>query len=207
MPKLKPETQTARREHILNAAQLCFARAGFHRTTMHDICREASVSPGAIYVYFDGKEALIAGLCERDRKEFADRVEALEAAPDFLSALATIGQHYFVDEPAHRRLFVVEMSVEATRNKRIAEIFHSVDRFCQERFVALFERLKREGRIAPKVDIKTLAAVFNVMGDGLFWRRAVHPDFQAGDVLPTMLAMLEALICPVPTGPQASHGP
>jgi len=32
------------------------------------ICREAGVSPGALYVYFDSKEALIAGICERDRQ-------------------------------------------------------------------------------------------------------------------------------------------
>ena len=63
MPKLKPDTQRARREHILDAAEHCFARAGFHRTTMQDICKEAGVSPGALYVYFDSKEALIAGIC------------------------------------------------------------------------------------------------------------------------------------------------
>lgn len=73
MPKLKPDTQRARREHILDAAGACFARQGFHRTTIQDICREAVLSPGALYIYFDSKEALIAGLCERDRNEFAQR--------------------------------------------------------------------------------------------------------------------------------------
>ena len=43
---------------------------------MHDICREAGVSPGALYVYFDSKEALIAGICERDRAEFAERLDS-----------------------------------------------------------------------------------------------------------------------------------
>ena len=77
MPKLKPDTQRARRQHILDAAERCFGRDGFHRTTMHDICREAGVSPGALYVYFDSKEALIAGIAERDRAEFAERFDSL----------------------------------------------------------------------------------------------------------------------------------
>ena len=56
MPKLKPDTQRARREHILDAAEVCFARAGFHRTTMQDICKEALISPGALYVYFTSRK-------------------------------------------------------------------------------------------------------------------------------------------------------
>ena len=67
MPRLKPETQAARRAHILDAAERCFARTGFHATTMNDICREAVVSAGALYIYFASKEELIAGLCERER--------------------------------------------------------------------------------------------------------------------------------------------
>src|SRR5687768_8758848 len=53
MPKLKPDVQRARSEHILDAAERCFVRAGFHRTSIHDICKEAAISPGALYVYFD----------------------------------------------------------------------------------------------------------------------------------------------------------
>src|SRR5690606_36698159 len=44
MAKLSPETLRERSDHILDAAERCFARAGFHRTTMQDICREAEVS-------------------------------------------------------------------------------------------------------------------------------------------------------------------
>src|SRR4029453_15843619 len=118
MPKLKPDTQRARREHILEAAELCFARAGFHRTTMQDICKEAAISPGALYVYFDSKEALIAGICERDRAEFAEHFAALAAAPDFLAALAALGEEYFVNQPAHKRRMCVEIGLESTRNAR-----------------------------------------------------------------------------------------
>ncbi|MFN0218768.1 MAG: TetR/AcrR family transcriptional regulator [Hyphomicrobium sp.] len=197
MPKLKPDTQRARRENILDASLKCFARSGFHATTMQDICREAEVSPGALYVYFDSKEALIAGLCERDRAEFAERFAKLSATPDFLEALTAIGEHYFVDEPAEKQRFVIEMGIEATRNPRIAEIFLSVDRYCRDSFEALFQRLKDEGRINPHVDIPTLAKVFHVIGDGMFWRRAIEPEFNARAVLPVIVELVGTLLNPV----------
>lgn len=204
MPKLKPDTQRARREHILDAAFTCFARGGFHATTMQAICKEAGVSPGALYVYFDSKEALIEGLCERDRAEFAERFASLAAAPDFLDALQAIGEHYFVDEGPEKQQFVIEMGVEATRNPRIAEIFMRVDKFCCDSFEALFQRLKDEGRIAPNVDIPTLAKVFNVIGDGMFWRRAIEPTINMRVILPVLIELIGTLLNPVEAPAQAA---
>lgn len=199
MPKLRPDTQRARRENILDAALQCFARGGFHATTMQHICKEASVSPGAVYVYFASKEDLIAGLCERDRNEFAERFAHVADAPDFLEALRGIGEHYFVDESPDRQRFVIEMGVESTRNPRIAEIFMKVDRFCCDSFQSLFQRLKDEGRINPRVDVPTLAKVFNVIGDGMFWRRAIEPNFNAREVLPVITELVGTLLNPVDT--------
>lgn len=197
MPKLKPDTQRARRENILDAALRCFARGGFHATTMQDICKEAAVSPGAVYVYFASKEDLIAGLCERDRSEFAERFALVSSAPDFLDALRQIGEHYFVDENCDRQRFVIEMGIEATRNPRISEIFMTVDQFCFDSFKSLFQRLKDEGRIAPVIDIETLAKVFNVIGDGMFWRRAIEPGFNARVVLPVLIELVGSLLNPI----------
>ena len=62
MPKVTEEHVDARRRQILSAALRCFARQGFHRTTMQDIFREAGLSPGAVYSYFAGKDELIAAI-------------------------------------------------------------------------------------------------------------------------------------------------
>ena len=201
MPRLRASTQQARRDNILDAALVCFARGGFHTTTMLDICREADVSPGAVYVYFASKEDLIAGLCERDRNEFTERFAVLASAPNFLEALQAIGRHYFVEESPDRPRFVIEMGIESTRNPRIAEIFMSVDKFCCDSFEALFQRLKDEGRIAPRIDIPTLAKVFNVLGDGMFWRRAIEPGFDAAAILPVITELVGSLLNPVQVGP------
>jgi len=204
MPKLKPDVQRARREHILEAAEKCFAHAGFHRTSIQDICREASVSPGALYVYFDSKEALIAGISERDRSEFADRLATLYAAPDFLRALKELGEHYFVHEPAYRRRMCIEIGLESTRNPRVGEIFQEVDGFIISSFEKLFQRLKDEGRIAPALEIPMLAKVFSVIGDGLFWRRAVDPGFDGETLVPAVMQVVATLLNPVSPEPASS---
>jgi TetR/AcrR family transcriptional regulator, repressor for uid operon len=197
MPKLKPDIQRARREHILDAAERCFGRAGFHRTTMHDICREAGVSPGALYVYFDSKEALIAGISERDRAEFAERFDQLAAAPDLLEALRALGEQCFLEEPARSHLMCIEIGLESTRNPRIGEIFQRIDRYIADSFEKLFAKLQAEGRIAPALDIPTTTKAFMVVADGMFWRRAVDPAFNAGAVMPAVLQLIRALLNPV----------
>jgi AcrR family transcriptional regulator len=62
MPRLMDATRAARRERILRAAVVCFARRGYHQTTMEDITAAAGIAKGAPYVYFDGKEAVFLAL-------------------------------------------------------------------------------------------------------------------------------------------------
>lgn len=198
MAKLSPETLRERSDHILDAAGRCFARTGFHRTTMQDICREAAVSPGALYLYFSSKEALIAGICERERAEFADRFAQITGAPDFMEALGTLGRRFLVEDPPHRRILCIEVGLEATRNPKVGEIQKGVEDFINGCFRDLFVKLKAEGRIAPIYDIDTVVEAFMTLADGMLWRRAVHEDFDADIVLPPLLDAVGALLRPVP---------
>jgi TetR/AcrR family transcriptional regulator, repressor for uid operon len=206
VPKLKPDTQIARREHILDSAELCFARAGFHRTTMADICRDAHVSPGALYVYFASKEELIAGITERDRSKLAAQLRDVAKAPDLLAALSQLGEHYTVEEPRHKQQLVIEIGCQSMREGQVGEIFRSCDRFVLEQFEALFARAQAEGKIAPALDSKTLAQAIAVIGDGLFWRRAVDPAFDAKAIVPVVTAMIAGLLNPVANLSEPSTG-
>lgn len=59
-----PKTVEDRREQILDAAIRVFARKGFSRATNKDIAREANITAGLIYHYFDSKEALLQKIIE-----------------------------------------------------------------------------------------------------------------------------------------------
>jgi TetR/AcrR family transcriptional repressor of uid operon len=80
MPKIAEETRAARREQIIAAALACFARAGYHATTMADVAAQAGVSKGTPYLYFQSKEALFIALHEEWDCGLADRVSAAIAA-------------------------------------------------------------------------------------------------------------------------------
>lgn len=197
MPKLRPETLAARREHILDAAERCFARSGFHRTTMAEICAEAGISAGALYVHFPSKEALIAGSAERDRLHLTDQFAAVAKAPDIASALTSIAEYYAADEPRYKRILGAEVGLEATRDENVSEIYGSVESFVMQSLTELVERAKEEGRIAPDLDSATIAELLSVLGEGLMWRRAVAPGFDAKPLLPAINSIVEMLLKPV----------
>ncbi len=76
---------------ILAAAERCFVRSGFHQTSMQEICAEAGMSPGNLYRYFPSKEALIAGISERNRTEAAAELSAVSRCFELLCGLGAAG--------------------------------------------------------------------------------------------------------------------
>jgi len=52
--QLSPEKQG----YILNAATSVFAKEGYHYASISNICKEAGISNGALYKYFENKESL-----------------------------------------------------------------------------------------------------------------------------------------------------
>ena len=65
----------SRRNQILDAAQRCFKKQGFHKTTLRDIAQEFGMSAGHIYNYFSNKEAIIEALVELRTQEFLDMID------------------------------------------------------------------------------------------------------------------------------------
>ena len=64
MPQVSAEYRQARREQILAAARRCFARNGFHQTSMDDLLAEAGLSAGGLYRYFRSKDEIIAAIAQ-----------------------------------------------------------------------------------------------------------------------------------------------
>jgi AcrR family transcriptional regulator len=59
-----PKVVEDRRDQIIDAAMLVFAQKGFTRATNKDIAREAGITAGLIYYYFESKEDLLKAIIE-----------------------------------------------------------------------------------------------------------------------------------------------
>ncbi len=92
-PRLAAGQDPAKRDQILDGANQVFTRMGFDAAGMADITREAGVSKGTIYVYFDGKDELFEALMDRERERmFGDIAAALEVPGHTVDRLRTYGQ-------------------------------------------------------------------------------------------------------------------
>jgi TetR/AcrR family transcriptional regulator, repressor for uid operon len=80
VPRIAEATRAARREQIIAAGLACFARSGYHATTMADVAGQAGVSKGTPYLYFDSKQVLFLALHEQWDCGAGQRVDAAIAA-------------------------------------------------------------------------------------------------------------------------------
>ncbi len=66
-----------RRKQIMVAAKKVFSAKGFNGTTMEDIAREAELSTGTLYLYFNSKDELYAAINVELQKYMQQRVQQL----------------------------------------------------------------------------------------------------------------------------------
>lgn len=189
------EPSSERRTQILDAAERSFTRAGFHRATMHDVAAEAGMSPGNLYRYFPSKDALVAGLCERDRAELAEEFSRVdEHGGDFLALLKSVGCKYFEQESADKAKLCLEIWSEATRNPHVAALQTEFDRQMAEQLVGLFEAAKQKGAIPSSVNSRAAASILDKLAAGLFVRKAGATDFEPHREIGEVFAVVEALL-------------
>ncbi|TPP06562.1 TetR/AcrR family transcriptional regulator [Rhizobium glycinendophyticum] len=84
-----------KRGQILDGAKRVFMKMGYDAASMNDVTREAGVSKGTIYVYFQSKEELFAALIDRAKGQFTDTVrETLAQSVSAEDGLRRFGQAF-----------------------------------------------------------------------------------------------------------------
>ncbi len=207
MRRANAQLQSDRRSEILAAAQRCFVRSGFHGASMQDICAEAGMSPGNLYRYFPSKEALIAGIAERDRAEVGAQFASADLSQGVFAVLEGLAHHHFAVRPSEQVLLCTEVMAEARRNPEIARISRAFDADVQTWLIDLLRAAVARGDIPDDIDLDGVVTMLMVIADGVWWRRALDPDFDPKAMLPIFMDITRHMLRSRPRGVSENNQP
>lgn len=188
MAKISEERREERRRQILKAAVACFARKGFHATRVQDICREAALSPGAIYVYFNGKDAIVRALAEEAQAASETLWADAEQAGD-ASGLDRIEKLFdrvcSQSDPTAARMGV-QFWAQAFDNAFLSDAMQAD----HKKSVVQVTRLLRSESALSRAEAKTLAEMIVAALRGFGLQKAIVPTI---DLKPAARAFMRGL--------------
>jgi AcrR family transcriptional regulator len=167
MPKISAERKAERRQQILDGAQRAFARYGFEGATVQKLEEETGLSRGAIFNYFENKDALFIELCRRD----SERISGLFVE----GGVAAVLQAILEVDPAWYGVYL-----ELTRRVRTDEKFREqIEARAQDiRPVnrARIEQAQRDGEFRDDLAPQEIGAFLNLVLGGLAVQRVEGED-------------------------------
>lgn len=194
MPKVTEEYLDIRRQHIIDAAYRCFARKGFHQTTMREIYAEAGLSPGAIYHYFDSKDDIIEASFIFDHQRSLPVFERAIDDPDPMVALDHLIDFFFAGLESAAALGANKVNIqgwaEALVNPRLLVPLQATLHDFRNLLAQLIRRGQEAGDIDPQVDPQAAGEVIISAYFGLYLQKAIDPDLDVGQYKDALLALL-----------------
>jgi AcrR family transcriptional regulator len=151
------------------------------------------MSPGNLYRYFPSKDAIVAGLTERDRSRVAQDFDSFDTG-DFMKSFAELGRRHFEEEPREKAVLCLEIWAESARNPAFAAVCAEFEQEVIRRLADMLREARDRGDIAAGVDPHAAATLIMTLGNGLFVRRAIAPDFDAGREVPAVIALIGAML-------------
>lgn len=184
-----------KRIEILRAATKCFRKNGFHQTSMQEICAEIGLGPGAVYRYFDSKDAIIEAMAEYERKQARSILLELRQAdhlPDALAGVAlAFAERYATASDAG---LMTEVYAEGLRNRRVGNVIRKTESEWIDGLTDLLRAAQERRHIDPTLEARSTALLLTAMWDGLIIRQAYSPDDSSKTLLAFFDLMLKRLL-------------
>jgi len=186
----------ARRDQIVNAAWACFARMGYHQTTMQDIATEAGLSAGAIYRYYPSKEAVLRAINDRSQEMSRALVEwARSQTEGPMGVLEVIGQAMYsiFNDPSFDATTRVNIEIwpELIRSEELGERLRQELTFWRTVVSQLLREAQERGEVRAGIDPEAVCMLLICAWEGLRHYRLVdRENFTIERQLEATLALL-----------------
>jgi len=197
-PSKRGARAAAQRERILAAARKCFIESGFHAASMANIAESAGMSPGLMYRYFPGKNAIVLAIIDRQLQETRVRIAELHASTDIASRLLRSFEQWRTGDPDVMSVpLFLAMSADASRDPQIAAALQASDRLVRADLEAWLGRRHEDGgRGLPHDAVESRAILMQCVIEGLAIRAVREPNLDVGKLGPALLRLFDQLLAP-----------
>jgi len=166
-------------DQILAAAREVIAEAGYAEASVDRIAEVAGVARSTVYVYFDGKEAILESCFDQNRREIEERMRsAVEKAKGVEPKLAAFLEATFGYVDEHRQLFRAVMAVQGLdpffEGESVPSELARLRDHARLVLAGLLEEGATSGEI-PQQDLSRAADLLGVLIYGSLMRRS-HRD-------------------------------
>ncbi|MFI1359957.1 TetR/AcrR family transcriptional regulator [Streptomyces sp. NPDC020898] len=213
MARVSQEHLDARRRQILDGAALCFARNGFHATSMQDVLKEVDLSAGAVYRYFGGKEELIGAIVTEVLAEVGDAFEAAVGQnppppPDVIVGRVMGRMLGLRPGMTHEGVsvfprLIIQVWAETLRNDELSKALDEGYAKVRTAWVRLVERYQETGMMRADVPAESVARTMIAAAQGFVAQMALFGAAPV-EVLQEGLRGLMSMGGPAPTDPNRS---
>ncbi len=205
VPPTPATAQEQRRQQVLDAARICFARSGFHSASMQQICAEAQMSPGALYRYFPSKDSIIEAIAEEERVMAAACTQLLFEPGDLVERIVQVGIEYL----KHTRDratggLTIEIWSESIRNTTVGQRFCEIETTIRDSFRNLLLDARDRGEIDSDADIDAALMLIFALADGLVLHLQLHPQISVDSIEPGLRKFVRGLLAPKADAPTRS---
>lgn len=193
MARVSQEHLDARRRRILDGAAVCFARNGFHATSMQDVLKAVDLSAGAVYRYFSGKEELIAAIAAEVLETVRDTLEKSARenpppTPEVLvpRALAQMRELRPATLETGEWLFprlMIQVWTESTRSPALTAVLAEGYAMIREAWGGMARSYQDAGLLPEDADVDAMARAMIALVQGFAAQMALF-----GDIPPQALA-------------------
>ena len=203
----RAENREVQIQRILEASKKCFVRSGFRGASMHEICGEAGMSPGALYRYFPSKESIIEAISESHRREELAILSKMGEGPTvidgFMNAIMAHLRH--VHATGMGPLFT-EIKAESLRNETVRSCCQKSEGQFIVAFADFIETATAQGLINPIAPNKTLIPVMMAVGEGIIFSDLAEQGVSIDDLEPMLRHLTESFLRPVgPNSPKKEN--
>ena len=162
----------ARKTEILDAAAHCFVAHGIHQASMRQICKQSGLSAGAVYNYFESKDAIIEGIAKNDRNEIEQLSTYLGKARNHLTAIIEATKWIITETSEAEAKLQIELLSEASRNETVKQYLELNDKALFECFSIAVEMGQKKGTIRKKLSPEALTQIIMATYEGFLGRIA-----------------------------------